>query len=206
VETSSNPKLSNPINSISAMKRTFAILALAVAFSQGLGNTASAQSTESVLRPGDSIIVKLSGAPAEEISVVSSSYDISDNGTINLPYINEVKAAGLKPSTLQKNIERAFRDADVFTHPTIQVMANREAATQVVYVSGEVKTPGRINMTPGMTVHDVITSASGPTDFASMKKVKFTRGGVTRQIDLRSADSPDSSIPAQPGDKLHVPQ
>jgi polysaccharide export outer membrane protein len=53
---------------------------------------------------------------------------------------------------------------------------------------------------------DVITSASGPTDFANMKKVKFTRGGVTRQIDLRSADSPDAAIPAQPGDKIHVSQ
>jgi protein involved in polysaccharide export with SLBB domain len=188
------------------MKGTLATLTLAASLLLALQPQAKAQSTESALRAGDSIIVKLSGAPAEEINVVSTNYDISDQGTINLPYINEVKAAGLKPSILQKNIEAAYRNADVFTHPTIQVTANREAATQVVYVSGEVKAPGRINMTPGMTVHDVITSASGPTDFAAMKKVKFTRGSVTREIDLRRADNPDAAIPAQPGDKIHVPQ
>jgi len=188
------------------MYRSLASLTLAVSFLLVTQHGASAQPTESALRPGDSIIVKLSGAPIEEINVVSSTYDISDGGTINLPYINEVKAAGLKPSTLQKNIEYAFKQAEIFTHPTIQVSSNREAATQVVYVSGEVKSPGRIVMTPGMTVHDVITSASGPTDFAAMKKVKFTRGSQTREIDLRRADSPDAAIPAQPGDKIHVPQ
>ncbi len=165
----------------------------------------SAQS-ESALRSGDSIVLKLSGAPVEEINTVSSTYDIADNGTVNLPYIGEVKAAGLRPSSLQRNIEYAYKAAEIFTHPTIQVSANREAATQVVFVSGEVKAPGRVQMTPGMTVHDAITSASGPTDFAKMKAVKMTRGSVTRQLDLRSADNPDSQVPAQPGDRIHVPQ
>ncbi|MFZ4763858.1 MAG: polysaccharide biosynthesis/export family protein, partial [Roseimicrobium sp.] len=117
------------------------------------------QSAEAALRSGDSIIVKISGVPAEEIAVVSTSYDISDNGTINLPYIGEVRASGLRPSALQKSIEQAYRSAEVFTHPTIQVTANRDAATQVVYVSGEVKTPGRIVVTPGMTIHGAIVAA-----------------------------------------------
>src|SRR5947207_765102 len=80
-----------------------------------------AQSAESTLRNGDSIIVKISGVPPEEITVVSTSYDIGDNGTINLPYIGEIKASGMRPSTLQKNIEAAYKKADIFTHPTIQV-------------------------------------------------------------------------------------
>jgi polysaccharide export outer membrane protein len=61
-------------------------------------------------------------------------------------------------------------------------------------------------MSPGMTVHDAMTAAGGPTDFADLKKVKFTRNGVTRVIDLRKADNPDAAIPAEAGDKLHIPQ
>ena len=164
------------------------------------------QATESVLRAGDSIVIKLSGAPSEEIAVVSNSYDIADNGSINLPYIGEVKAAGVRPSTLQKHIESAYKGAEIFTHPTIQVTPNREAATQVIYVSGEVRAPGRISLTPGMTIHDAITSAGGPTEFAGMKKVKFTRGGQTRELDLRRADGAEAAAQAQPGDRIHVPQ
>ena len=168
--------------------------------------TLRAENVEQVLRSGDSIAVKLSGVPAEEIPIVSNTYDISNGGTINLPYIGEVRAAGLRPSQLQKNIEAAYRSGEIFTHPTVQVTASREAPTQVLFISGEVKTPGRITMSPGMTVHDAMTAAGGPTDFADLKKVKFTRNGVTRVIDLRKADNPDAAIPAEAGDKLHIPQ
>jgi polysaccharide export outer membrane protein len=167
-----------------------------------------AQGVEQQLRPGDSIIVKLSGVPAEEVAVVSNTYDVSDKGTINLPYIGEVRASGLRPSTLQKNIEGAYKSADVYTHPTIQVALNTAngGGTQVIYVSGEVKTPRAVPITPGMTVHDAITAAGGPTDFANMRKVKHTRSGATRLLDLKKADGPDAQIPAQPGDKVHLPQ
>ncbi len=169
---------------------------------------ALAQGTEQLLRPGDSIIVRLSGVPAEEMAVVSNTYDIGDSGTINLPYIGEVRAAGNRPSQLQKNIEGAYKSAEIFTHPTVGVTLNNAGGggTQVIYVSGEVKTPRAVPIAPNMTIHDAITSAGGPTDFAKMKAVKHTRGGVTSIRDLRKADNPDAQIPAQPGDKIHVPQ
>jgi polysaccharide export outer membrane protein len=187
------------------MKTKEILILLLVVF--GLSAELSAQSAENVLRPGDGIIVKLSGVPAEEITVVSTSYDISDHGTINLPYIGELKAAGMRPSSLQKAIESAYRSGEIFTHPTIQVMANKDGGgTQVLFVSGEVKASGRIQMSPNMTVLDAITSAGGPTDFGDMRKVKLTRGGNTRLLDLKKVDGPDAALLSQPGDKIHVPQ
>jgi polysaccharide export outer membrane protein len=178
-----------------------ACLALLIATESG-----RAQNAESALRSGDSIIVKISGVPPEEIAMVSTSYDISDNGNINLPYIGEVHAAGLRPSSLQKNIESAYRTAQIFTHPTIQVTANKEAPTQVIFVSGEVKTPSRVTMSPGMTVGGSITAAGGFTDFASPKEVKLIRAGKATELDCRRADSPSSLTPVQPGDTIVVPQ
>ena len=165
-----------------------------------------ADNVEQVLRGGDSIVIKLSGVPSEEIPVVSNTYDISNSGTINLPYIGEVHAAGVRPSQLQKNIEAAYKSGEIFTHPTVQVTASREAPTQVLYVSGEVKLPNHVAVAPGMTVYDAITSSGSFTDFANRKKVKLTRSGVTRILDLRKADNPDSQIPVQAGDKIDVPQ
>ena len=174
----------------------------------GFLSESRAQSVESLLRPGDSLVVKLSGVPADEIAIVSNTYDISDNGTINLPYIGELHASGMRASQLQRAIESAYKSGEIYTHPTILVSTNntKENATQVVYVSGEVKTPGRIVMTPGMSIMDAITSAGGPTDFASMKRVKMTRGGVTRELDLRKVDNPDAAIASQPGDRVFVPK
>lgn len=168
--------------------------------------TSHAQNAESVLRSGDSIIVKISGVPPEEIAMVSTSYDISDNGNINLPYIGELRAAGMRPSSLQKNIEAAYRTAQIFTHPTIQVTANKEAPTQVIFVSGEVKTPSRITMSPSMTVGGSITAAGGFTDFANAKRVKLIRAGRAAELDCRQADSTGSLTPVQPGDTIVVPQ
>lgn len=167
---------------------------------------AIAQSSESSLRAGDSIIVKISGVPAEEIAVVNTSYDISDTGTINLPYIGEVRAAGQRPSTLQKNIEAAYRTAQIFTHPTIQVSSNKEAPTQVIFVSGEVKLPGRITISPGMNVSGAITTAGAFTDFANPRRVKLIRSGRPVELDCRNADSPGSLMAVQPGDTIVVPQ
>ena len=165
-----------------------------------------AQSAESVLRPGDSIMVKLSGVPTEEISIVSNSYDISDGGTINLPYIGEVKASGLRPSDLQKKIESAYKTGEIYTHPTILVSSDKTNNTQVVFVSGEVKVPNRYNMVSGMSVHDAITSAGGPNEWANMRHVKLTRGDTTRELDLRKADNPDARIKVEVGDRIHVPK
>jgi protein involved in polysaccharide export with SLBB domain len=163
------------------------------------------QSAENILRPGDSIMVKLSGVPAEESAVVSSNYDISDGGTINLPYIGEVNAAGQRPSQLQKSIEAAYKSRDIYTHPTILVSSDKSGpTTQVIFVSGEVKAPGRVPMSVGMTTHDCITSVGGPNEWARMNKVKFTRNTITKELDLKKADNPDSRIQVQPGDRIHV--
>lgn len=168
---------------------------------------AQQQGVESVLRPGDSIIIMLSGIPVEFAQGISKPYEISERGTINLTYLGEFQAAGLRPSELQKRIENAYINAEIFTKPTIEVTHNREsgAGTQVIFVSGEVKQPMPVPMRPGMSVHDAITSAHGPTDFAKMKEVKLTRNGVTRVLDLRRADNPDALLPVQAGDRIHVP-
>lgn len=167
-----------------------------------------AQSAESALRPGDSIVIRISGVPAEEVTNFASSFSIGDNGNVNLPFIGEVRAAGKRPSTLQKDIESAYRTAEIYTHPTIQVSANMTdgTSTQVLFVSGEVKTPNRYTLSPGMNVGTAITTAGGFTDFADPKHVKLIRNGRAVELDCRRADSPGSLTPVQPGDQITVSQ
>lgn len=173
-------------------------------FSSG---TVLGQGSESALRAGDSVVIKISGVPPEEIAVVNNSYDISDNGTINLPYIGQVKASGMRPSSLQQSIQSAYKAAEIYTNPTVQVAPNRETNlnTQVVFVSGEVKTPGKVPMSPGMTVHAAIVAAGDATEFAKMRSVKLIRNGRAMELDVRRVDSPGAMTPVQPGDTISVP-
>ncbi|HBE72971.1 MAG TPA: hypothetical protein DDW31_02595 [candidate division Zixibacteria bacterium] len=82
-----------------------------------------------------------------------------------------------------------------------------------VHVWGEVNKPGLYRVPDGSTALDAISLAGGPTQFASISKVKLTRapGGGPRseKIDLdRYADGrPDGQLPVlRPGDMITVPR
>ena len=52
------------------------------------------------IQPGKSIMISISGVPAEEKGRIDGAYRVADNGTINMPFIGPVRAAGLKPEVL----------------------------------------------------------------------------------------------------------
>ncbi len=69
--------------------RLFLLTLLAV-----FGGALSAQA-QATLRVGDPVELKISGVPAEEQAQVNNTYTVDANGSINLPYINKVRADGL---------------------------------------------------------------------------------------------------------------
>ena len=99
---------------------------------------------ETVLKKGESIDIRISGVPGDEVMLVSQRYGISDGGTIKLPYLKSaISAAGLKPSALARKIEAAYRNAQIYTAPTIQVAADAStvATSRFLSIMGEVKAP-----------------------------------------------------------------
>jgi protein involved in polysaccharide export with SLBB domain len=71
---------------------------------------------------------------------------------------------------------------------------------QKVYVSGEVKTPGRFLYEPGLTVHKALGLAGGRTEKAERGVVKVTR--VTEGLAATMIVNPDAAV--MPGDILVV--
>jgi len=76
------------------------------------------------------------------------------------------------------------------------------AEGQRVYVSGEVKTPGRYIYEQGMTIHKALSLAGGWTEKADRGPIKVTRvtDGVAQLIDIAL------DAPVLPDDFLVVPQ
>lgn len=166
-----------------------------------------AQNKELPLNPGDQIGIQISGIPPEEVPQISHLYRISEQGSISLLYLNEVRAAGMKPSELERKIESLYIKGDIYTHPTISISIDSGVGTErVIYVSGAVTKPGPVQYRQGMTVAKAVSSAGGKTPFGRLNKVKLVRGGKpVGVLNLEKAGSADGDIPLQPEDEIVVP-
>ena len=74
------------------------------------------------LRIGDPIELKIGGVPQDEQLQVNNTYVVDSSGSINLPYINKVHAAGMTPSQLAREVEAqhvkdvTIADSDITGH------------------------------------------------------------------------------------------
>jgi polysaccharide export outer membrane protein len=166
---------------------------------------AAIASGQTVLRVGDFVDLKISGVPVEEQQQVNNVYTVDVNGSINMPYINKMKAAGVTPAQLAASIEGAYRASKIYTNPTITIVMG--PTTRFVNVGGAVRTPGRVPFTEDMTLLTVINAAGGFNDFADQKRVRLLRGSKVTVYDVRKfRRDPSKDVNVQPGDKVEVPQ
>ena len=160
---------------------------------------------QATLRVGDPVDLKISGVPAEEQAQVNNVYTVDATGSINLPYINKVRADGMTPAQLAGSIEGAYRAGKIYTNPTITIIM--QPAARFVNVGGAVRTPTRVPFTEDMTLLTAINAAGGFNDFADQKKVRVLRGSNVQVFDVRqSRRDPSKDIRLQPGDRVEVPQ
>jgi protein involved in polysaccharide export with SLBB domain len=160
---------------------------------------------QATLRVGDPVELKISGVPTDEQTQVNNIYTVDASGSINLPYINKVKAAGLEPAQVAAAIESTYRAEKIFTNPTITILM--QPAARFVNVGGAVRNPSRVPFTEDMTLLTAINAAGGFNDFADQKRVRLLRGNDAKTYDVRQVRrDPSQDIRLQPGDRVEVPQ
>jgi protein involved in polysaccharide export with SLBB domain len=160
---------------------------------------------QAVLRVGDPVEIKIGGVPQEEQLQVNNTYTVDTNGSVNLPYINKVRAQGLTPAQLARNIEQTYRSNKIYTNPTITILMQPMA--RFVNVGGAVRLPARIPFTEDITLLAAINAAGGFNDFADQKKVRLLRGNEVKVYDIRQTRrDPSLDVRLQPGDRIEVPQ
>ncbi len=77
----------------------------------------------------------------------------------------------------------------------------------VVYVAGEVRRPGTITWTQGLSVSQALTQAGGPDDTASLRNAYILRGGERIAVNLRRIyKGTESDITLEPNDQLFLRQ
>jgi polysaccharide export outer membrane protein len=155
--------------------------------------------------------ISIKGVPAGEQAKFDGGYPVDAKGFIYLPLLRDgIRASGLSSSNLARNIEKAYRNAEIYVNPRIQVISNKDEAAQqidaqIVTVGGFVGSPGPIPYTRGMTLFEAVAAAGGAGTFGSDKRVELHRGGAKKGVyNIRLAK--DMRIPVYPGDTIKVPQ
>ncbi len=180
------------------MTRAFIICAFLI-------GSASAVFSQATLRIGDPLDVKIGGVPQEEQLQVNNTYTVDASGSVNLPYINKVHAAGLTPSELARSIEENYRANKIFTNPNITIVMQPTA--RFVNVGGAVRQPMRVPFTEDMTLLAAINGAGGFNDFADQKHVRVLRSNDVKVYDVRQIrKEPSQDVKLRPGDRVEVPQ
>lgn len=156
---------------------------------------------------GDSVNIQVYGQ-----ADMTTTVDVSDDGTVRVPLVGQVAVAGMSPSEASQKIEAALKDRKylVDPHVTVTVVLSR---SQRVSVSGQVGKPGVYPIESNTTIFDLLALAGGSLETGS-DEVYLLRpdasGNVQRYvISLRGLDDASKSIPTQAlhgGDSIFVPK
>lgn len=179
-----------------------------VAFIAFLFSLHAVAQEHAVLKPSDPVTIELK-VPAEDAANVTSIYTVSETGTVRMPYLEkEITAKGLSVSQLARRIEAAYREAGIYSAPTINVHPiNTAGPAHAVTVGGEVRSGGaQVPLRDGMRLFTAITTAGGFTEFADRRKVKVIRDSKATFYDLRDINADGSNNPVlKDGDLINVP-
>jgi protein involved in polysaccharide export with SLBB domain len=167
-------------------------------------DTVSSEEDAARFHIGETVVVNFSGLSQDELlEMPESTQPIKEDGTITLPYIGSVKAAGKTLGELQNDIHDAYVPK-YYVRLTIAVTSDQ----RVFYVGGEVKTPGRELYVGATTVTQAIQSAGDFTDFANRGKVWLIRANGQRiKVNCNKAlEDPSQDPPVYPNDQIQVPR
>lgn len=139
---------------------------------------------------------------------ISEKYQVSDEGTIDFPFIGRLKVAGLKPTQLT-TLLRDKLAAGYFKNPQVSVFAEGYLARQMIYVWGQVRKAGAFQYTPNMPLIKAIALAGGLTPMADKTGIQVTRVDDTNKRQKYStpmSEGQSANYQLKPGDVVFVPE
>jgi polysaccharide export outer membrane protein len=141
---------------------------------------------------------------------LNTTVKVTTNGTINIPVIGQVTAAGLTPSELSKKIVSKMSLFNKGVSQASVVVATY--GSKSLYITGHVLQPGKFAFESMPSLWKAILEAGGPAETAMLSQIQIIRDGQQGQktitVDLNkylqegnAADMPK----LYPGDTIHVP-
>ena len=139
-----------------------------------------------VIQTGDTLDIKLFYNPE-----LNETVSVRPDGKISLQLVDDVQAAGLSPSQLDKFLTEKY--SLELKKPVVTVIV-KSFAGQRIYVGGEVNKEGLIDLPPGMTPLQAVINAGGFRETAKPEGAIIIRKGpdnrsIPMRVDLKKAFS-----------------
>ncbi len=159
--------------------------------------------TPNYLNPGDEVRITFPAAPE-----LNQSQKVGTDGSLSLPLVGEVHAAGKSPRELQGELATLYK-------PQLQdseVVVTLETRSLPVTVSGAVQKPGKVVFERPATVLEAIMEAGGFTPEADLKRVSVIRivkgEHYSQSLDMRPIlrGLPTPAVYVTNGDVIYVPE
>ena len=159
---------------------------------------------EYLVQPGDELHIKFFYNPELNESVL-----VRPDGKISLQLLDDVKAAGLTPSKLDRFLTERY--AQELKEPVLTVIVGSFTG-QRVYVGGEVIRPRMVPIEGMLRTLDAVIQAGGPADTAELKCAVLIRysGRPEAKVyyfnmkQIIAGQAPD--IILQPYDVIYLPR
>lgn len=190
------------------LKQFFTLLTAVFAFSLISASDAQAQNGYKI-RSGDTLNVEV-----VEDANLNRSVLVLPDGSISFPFADGVRAAGRTTAQVASALASAMASNFAAT-PNVYVSVGeigrststgtttRAVATQDIYITGEINSPGKLEGSRGMTVLQAIAQGGGLTRFAASKRIQVRRGS---KIYGYNYDTNAGNIRLKKGDVIIVPQ
>jgi len=173
------------------MRRPLPLLAALLALAHPA--RAAAQAADSAfLRPGD--LVRLAVFRQPELS---GDFPVSAEGTLQHPLLADVRVVGVGRAAIRERLREALtryvRDPSfVFDY------------LYRVAVTGEVRLPNLLNLSPETTLGQAVAAAGGVTENGRLDRVHLVRDGREQVVNLQSPDPAVAAMRVRSGDQLRV--
>ncbi len=157
-----------------------------------LSTIAQANTGTFTLGSGDTIKISVYGE--DDLSLEAR---LGDSGTLNYPFLGELKIAGLSVAEVERLITKGLL-GDYLIEPkvTVSVVQYRQ-----FFINGEVNDPNAFAFQPGLTVGKAISLAGGFTERANKREISIVsdaNDAEARKVNMAS--------PVKPGDVITVKQ
>jgi polysaccharide export outer membrane protein len=143
-------------------------------WAESLPETEEKGPSEYRLAPGDVIFVRVFNQDA-----ASGRTRVRPDGRVTVPFVNDVRAAGLTTQELAKMLEG--RLLEFIKAPVVTVFLEELGPVQLS-VLGEVARPGVYPLERGQGVLRAVAAAGGLTEFAHKDRIFLVRSGTPGRI------------------------
>lgn len=145
------------------------------------------------------------GVVVDDEKEFTKAYQINKDGCVSMPMIQPVKVEGLNTSDAAVQIANALKE--VLVNPQVTVSFIERAKMQV-YVLGQVKKTGLIDIGSGDRVMQAIAQA-GYDDTADLSRVSVRRGDSSTELNLTkylAGEDLGINMELESGDTVFVPR